>query len=101
MFSNHRTVQIVRTVYKIHSSKVSIIGDASCVTFDFLYILAIFYDVNSLGGSFKYAEYPMTTKPSTQARVALTYPPSRTSSEPMYILYGIIIIYNKCRQNEG
>ena len=43
-------------MYKIHSSKVSIIGDASCVGFDFLYIVAIFYDVNSLSGSLKYAE---------------------------------------------
>ena len=57
-FSNHRTLQIVGTVYKIHSSKVSIIGDASCVRFDFLYIVAIFYDVNSLSGSLKYAELP-------------------------------------------
>ena len=56
MFSNHRTLQLVGTVYKIHSSKVSIIRDASCVRFDFLYIVAIFCDVNSLGGSLKYAE---------------------------------------------
>ena len=53
MLSNHRTLLIVGTVYKIHSSKVSIIGYASCVRFDFLYIGAIFYDVNSLGGSLK------------------------------------------------
>ena len=56
MLSNHRTLLIVGTVYNIHSSKVSIIGYASCVRFDFLYIGAIFYDVNSLGGSLKYAE---------------------------------------------
>ena len=48
MFSNHRTLQIVGTVYNIHSPKVSIIGDAPCVRFDFLYIVAIFYDANSL-----------------------------------------------------
>ena len=47
-------------MYKIHSSKVSIIGDASCVGFDFLYIVAIFYDVNSLSGSLKYAELTKT-----------------------------------------
>ena len=57
MLSNHRTLLIVGTVYNIHSSKVSIIGYASCVRFDFLYIGAIFYDVNSLGGSLKYAEH--------------------------------------------
>ena len=65
MLSNHRTLLIVGTVYKLHSSKVSIIGYASCVRFDFLYIGAIFYDVNSLGGSLKYAECASRLLPVT------------------------------------
>ena len=41
VFKSYRTLQIVGTVYNIHSYKVSIIGIASCVkcTFDFLYII--------------------------------------------------------------
>ena len=54
-------LQIVGTVYKIHLSKVSIIGDASCMRFNFLYIVAIFYDVNSLSGSLKYTELSICT----------------------------------------
>lgn len=46
VFKSYRTLQIVGTVYNIHSYKVSIIGIASCVkcTFDFLYIIC--YDIN-------------------------------------------------------
>ena len=77
MLSNHRTLLIVGTVYNIHSSKVSIIGYASCVRFDFLYIGAIFYDVNSLGGSLKYAEQ----------NHCLPFP-SRTENDPKCVELG-------------